>query len=718
MFISVLQAQKKIDDYLVYYGEFSSNDVLKAQYFDLVILDVRYISAAQVADIRNGFDDITGTSDDVLVLGYLSIGEQDGAPVPGDGTGPVYWNGSEVVHQDNGYASFYVDDKDRDGIPDKDGVWDSYYVNAGDSAWWEFNRPLAENILNEHGCDGLFLDLVDTGGPDSWGLPYQWTAEGMIQYIEHLRETYSGKYILANRGVFYFEPSLPSHYRFADRYRKSIDGLMIESYYSIWDWNKSIGVYNTGFPYLRDHFAPLLNTQADQPDGFDIFILDYMKLDQPGYSSLLDTVVKVTERDQGWLVSVSTIYLDTIRYDVYHHHLSDSNPPTWNNIVGLSKYEWNGDDLELFWDKAADQTLPVKYHLYLGENEIDFASPPQYPDVIPAGSGISGYKFTIAGLDKNKIYKAALRASDSSVPENTDPNRKILEILPGGTRQITIDGHLDEWTVSNQIDYSGNNIELEGDTAVSKSCDLINLWFAEDQDNFYFSFSAGGPVTAPPYYYHVFIDEDNNNQTGYHSNNSYIGIDVMCENGYLWRYTGTNNQWSWQYLTQVDYMIGSDNNKQAEFSVPRIYLTGNPQSISFIFHIDNANSDEADDYAPDDYTANSYHSGIVSVSEPADLSPGKFEIKNYTYPNPFNSSVTFSGTFSQALNDDVELKIFDITGSFIHKHILAGAGAIEYRYTWNAAASGNGGLTSGIYLFQIRQKNGKLLSGGKIVYMK
>jgi hypothetical protein len=144
----------------------------------------------------------------------------------------------------------------------------------------------------------LFLDLVDTGGPNSWGLPYQWTAEGMIRYIEYLRQTYSGKYILANRGIFYFEPSLLNHYKYADRYRQSIDGLMKESYYVIWDWDQSIGVYNSSFPQLRDHWAPLLNVQAKQPDGFDMFILDYLKLNQVNYGTLLDTVVKVTERDQ------------------------------------------------------------------------------------------------------------------------------------------------------------------------------------------------------------------------------------------------------------------------------------------------------------------------------------------------------------------------------------------------------------------------------------
>lgn len=209
-------------------------------------------------------------------------------------------------------------------MPDKDGIWNSYYVNAGDTAWWEYNEPLAKNIMTTHECDGLFLDLIDTSGPNSWGLYYEWTAEGMINYVEYLRETYSGKYILANRGLFYFEPAL-QHYQYSDRYRQSIDGIMVESYYITWDWNNSIGIYSTSFPYLSGHYAPLINNQAQQSDGFDVFILDYLKLNQVNYDYLLDNAV---EQDQGWIFAVSTIFLDSIRYDVYHHHLVDNNSPT------------------------------------------------------------------------------------------------------------------------------------------------------------------------------------------------------------------------------------------------------------------------------------------------------------------------------------------------------------------------------------------------------
>jgi hypothetical protein len=705
-------------DYFIYYGGFDNNKVLQAQYLDLFVLDVRNITPAQVEDIRDGFDNILGTDDDVIVIGYLSIGEQDGELIEGDGTGPVYRNGSEIVYQKNGYASFYLDDKDRNGVPDKDGIWNSYYVNAGDTAWWEFNRPFAEDILSNHGCDGLFLDLVDTGGPNSWGLPYEWTAEGMIRYIEYLRQTYPGKYILANRGIFYFDPSLLKHYIYADRYRQSIDGLMIESYYATWDWDQSLGVYNNSFPYLRDHFAPLLNAHVNQPDGFDMFILDYLKLDQPGYAVLLDSVVKVTEIDQDWLISVSTILLDSIRYDTYHRHPVDNNPPTWLKTVGISKTKWNNDNLEIYWDKAIDQTLPVKYHLYISESEIDFTSGAQYPNITPLSSDISEYKFVIEGLDKNKLYKAALRASDSSVPENLDPNRKVIEISGEETSEIYIDGYFDDWSSAQQVDINGEGIELEGDTSVSPSCDLIDLWFTQDAENLFFSFSVGGPITALPYYYHVFIDEDNNPETGYHSDNSLIGIDIMCENGYLWRYSGTDGEWAWEYITQIDYRTGINNSSRVELVIPKMYLANGLKSVSFIYHINDSDESTEDDYAPNNYAVSAYNFTLVDVEKTEYIIPAELEMTHYVYPNPFNTSVTFTGKFNKVLSSDIEIKIFDIMGQLVYSDVVARTGVSGFKYLWNAEASGGKELSSGIYLFRIEGSKEKLFANGKIIYLK
>jgi len=706
-------------DYFVYYGGFNDQKVLQCQYYDLLILDVRSITSGQIADIRNGFDDISGTDDDVIVFGYLSVGEQDGSPIQGDGTGPVYWDGENIVYQNNGYASFYLDDEDRDGEPDRDGIWNSYYVNAGDTAWWEYNEPLAENIITTHGCDGLFLDLIDTGGPNSWGIPYEWTAEGMINYVEYLRETYSGKYILANRGLFYFEPAL-QHFQYSDRYRQSIDGIMVESYYIIWDWNSSIGIYSTYFPYLSGHYASLINNHADQADGFDVFILDYLKLNQVNYDYLLDNAVDVVEQDQGWIFAVSTIFLDSIRYDVYHHHLVDNNSPTWEDVVGLMKCNWEGDDLVAYWNTAIDQTPPIKYHLYISEDDIDFSSEPQYPNLTPMESDVSDYKFIIERLDPEKVYNVALRASDSASPEHMDLNRKIVVVDSSSGCEVLIDGYFDDWNTTHQLDLSGDDVETEGDNPVSPSCDLVDVWVQENETTYYFSYSAAGSIDITTYFYHVMIDADNDPETGFHSDDCYIGIDMMSENGYLWKYTGTSGEWSWASIGTADYSRGIDDPSRIELGIPKSKFIGEPEYISFLFHINDLDADIDDDYAPNNYAESAYFFPESSneIAAEGSFLPEKLKLTHIEYPNPFNSSITFQGKFNQVVSDDIQLTIFDISGRFVHQQIISSRGESEFKYTWTATRSDGEMLSSGMYLYQLKGIKENFSANGKIVFLQ
>lgn len=269
-----------------------------------------------------------------------------------------------------------------------------------------------------------------------------------------------------------------------------------------------------------------------------------------------------------------------------------------------------------------------------------------------------------------------------------------------------------------RADKSGNDIELAGDTLVSNSCDLIDLWYSEDTSNYYFSYSVGGKITADPYYYHVFIDEDNDTATGFHTNGSYIGIDLMCENGYLWRYTGSNNEWSWEFLGQADYRIGITSNSQAEMAISKTYLHGHPSSISFIFNVDNGNSDIADDYAPNDYTQRGYHSSDYTCIKETASRPNEFKITSTAYPNPFNPSVTLKMNFNKSVSDNIQIGIFDITGRLVHKEVIQVNGQSEIKFTWNATSVTSHDLSSGVYLYRIDGLNTHIYTSGKIVYLK
>ncbi len=698
-----VQRLKENADYFCYYGSFDENTVLQCQYFDLIILDVNYISPSQVEDIKNGFDNIPGTDDDVIVIGYLSVGEQDGETISGNRTGPVYWDGQKVIFENKGYASFYVDDKDKNGLPDKDGIWNSYYVNAGDSAWWEFNRPAVENILVIHSCNGLFLDLIDTAGPNSWGLDYDWTKEGMINYVEHLRQAYPEKYFLANRGIFYFEPSLP-HYKYADRYRKSIDGLMMESYYATWDWTNSRGYANPEHTFLSQHFAPLLNSQANKEDGFNIFILDYLSSDQPDHDRLLEGVVNTTEREQGWLVAVSSILLNEIRYDTYHHHVLDNNPPTWENIVGAASYNWIDDSLEIFWNKAIDQTLPVKYHLYLSENEIDFSLPAQYQDIIPQESELYDFKYVLRGLNKSKTYNLALRASDSATPEHTDPNQKVTMLGGISPNHILIDGYFVDWQGINSLVTSAAPL----DTAYSQfpSANFSNLWAGNDSSKVYLSYQLAGNISSSCFY-HVFIDTDDdlNNKKGFiYQDSASIGSEFMIESNFLYKYTGSGGtNWSW---TPASGMQKADNSNRTEISISLSTLfksNSSAQTLKLIFQVNQSDAPYAFmNVAPVNYKEQYYEYRInpyTNVKEEK-AKAIDFELEQ-NYPNPFNSNTTIK--FNLVRDGITDLKIYDSLGKLV-KTVIANEYKNKGTYYYDVYMNT---LSSGIYFYNLALENQK-----------
>src|SRR5688572_6099596 len=79
--------------YLIYYGNWDAAKIDTARLnYRLVILhpSVSNITPSGIATIRSGPDNTSGSSDDVKVLAYISVGEDDrpGAPFAGDGNGP------------------------------------------------------------------------------------------------------------------------------------------------------------------------------------------------------------------------------------------------------------------------------------------------------------------------------------------------------------------------------------------------------------------------------------------------------------------------------------------------------------------------------------------------------------------------------------------------------------------------------------------------------
>jgi hypothetical protein len=79
-----------------------------------------------------------------------------------------------------------------------------------------------------------------------------------------------------------------------------------------------------------------------------------------------------------------------------------------------------------------------------------------------------------------------------------------------------------------------------------------------------------------PSFVRVYIDSDQNAATGYPIES--IGANYLMENGYLYRYSGTNGSWAWTLVTTLSF---AKSNGVATWNVPLSDL-GSPSSISAV----------------------------------------------------------------------------------------------------------------------------------------
>ncbi len=604
-------------DYLVYYGSWDSDKIFRAKDFDLVILEPSNITAEQLNEIKAGHDGLIGTDDDVVIIAYVSIGEVSSGNIAGDGSGPCYYDasGDSIVYEHRGYASFYLDDRDHDGYPDRNGTWGSYYVNAGDTAWWGFVESEADAAFAK-GADGLFLDTIDTASP--WG-NYSWTAQGMSTLIQHLSELYPGKYLVANRGLFYFDPTQPAH---AWNIRPYISGDMFECYYTEWDWDNNRGVVSPYFSNNRDYWAYYVNLEAHQPDGFTVFALDYLNPEQSDYETMLANQIQVTIVDQGWVDYVSEVYLDDVYYGVFHHHPDgDRNPPTWNTVIGLGLVSSETTSVTLRWGDVTDQSEPVHFNIYYSTAE--FSDPSEatdtlfHVDAVNEPYGSYTWRYTIYNLAPSTTYYFMVRAEDSANPPHEDQNRVVHSITTGSgnvSTGIIIDGVFDDWTSVPLLDSVHQ--ENSGD-GTSPDGDLVDMWATSDSVNLYFSYLVAGEIDFGGYFYHIFIDTDMNTSTGYRGpDGDYsVGADYMVENGGLWHYSGSGgSNWSWESAGSIQYAISGG---RIELAIPFSIMGISPGAhIGSIFNINLATSPYSlTDIAPDEYTIYYYPIIVTSIDE-------------------------------------------------------------------------------------------------------
>ncbi len=574
--------------YLIHYGNWDTTLVNQARTnYKLVILhpSASNITPANILTIRRGPDNTIGTSDDVKVLAYISVGEDDrpGAPFEGDGTGPrIDPRGSYSAPLTDGinplgnpspvgtgYASYYLDDNNYDGAPDQNSVFGGFYVNPGDPAWYEIlktktkavdERAGIQELLSTtygagYGCDGLFMDTLDTPAPNSFGATqFEWTSKAYRDLVKHISDDNPTKLLLANRGVFFYNPNLKPY---AYTLRPYINLLMFESYYTD---SSGSGVATAFFDDNKFNYAPKVNAEANRPDGFTVISLGYTT---PGESPALVTQDFIeSQRVQGWMLYRTNPSLDALPFNTqaatWNAANPDTVPPVWVSTaasgadsdpgtggnqppaprVGVQQLVPNDGSVTLRWDVASDQTGPVKYNVYYtSAPTLDFGTATKLPNVVTsipdnyktgAGSGKFPYQFTVTGLANGTAYRFAVRAEDALAHEDT--NTVVLTATPQAAtpnvtayRGITIDGAFTDWDDIPVISTD----PVDGTTV-----DFANVRVANDENYLYVRFTLHNSASPfSDFNSHLFLDTDNNPATGLPVSGAGIGSEVMIETG-------------------------------------------------------------------------------------------------------------------------------------------------------------------------------------------
>ena len=571
--------------YLIHYGNWTPTLVTEARTgYKLVILhpSASNITAADIASIRSGPDNIAGNTDDVKVLAYISVGEDDrpGAPFAADGNGPrIDPRPADATPLESitdpmglpspggtGFASYYLDDNNRDGQPDRNSIFGGYYVNPGDPAWYQILKTktkavdgragihelLTTTTGNGYGCDGLFLDTLDTPAPNSFGATFfEWTSEAYRDLVKAISDDNPGKLLLANRGLFFFNPNLKNY---AYTLRPHINLLMFESYYTD---SSGSGAATAFFDDNKFNFAPKINAEANRPDGFTVIGLGYTSPGEPPALIAQDFVE--CQQQQGWLLYRTNPALNSLPFNTDAAAWNAANPdnaaPTWDSTaatgadsdpgtpgnqppaprVGVQEVAVASGTATVRWDLARDQTGPVKYNLYYTTAAaLDFGTATKIANVATAipdtylggtGAGRYPYEHTLTGLTNGTTYRFAIRAEDAL--GNEDPNTVVLAATPQSNpasfRAIAIDGSFTDW--------DGVPV-LAADPVDAAPVDFADVQVANDANYLYVRFTLH--TTASPFSdfnTHLFLDTDNNPATGLPVGGANIGSEVMIESG-------------------------------------------------------------------------------------------------------------------------------------------------------------------------------------------
>ncbi len=286
-------------------------------------------------------------------------------------------------------------------------------------------------------------------------------------------------------------------------------------------------------------------------------------------------------------------------------------------------------------------------------------------------------------------------------------------VMSQTSESIVIDGDFNDWQSVPLFDVTPDN-EEKGD-ALNPSVDIVDIWITDDEEKLYISYSLDSSFSEQ-YFYHIFFDVDSDITTGFHSQDSYAGIDLMIENNGMWKYTGTNGEWSWQNYGTFSSASGSgasDNRIEVSINKNILETLGAKDKISILFNVNDNDETTDDDYAPNNYKEKSFSYSYLITSLKDNTA--KINEKNITitaFPNPFNNSVNFN--FKVSHRNIESLVIYNILGQKVKTYDISKINSKNI--FWNGTNDNGVSQTSGIYIIQLQTKTN--IINKKVVLLK
>ena len=162
--------------------------------------------------------------------------------------------------------------------------------------------------------------------------------------------------------------------------------------------------------------------------------------------------------------------------------------------------------------------------------------------------------------------------SNAIIVKTWDGNIKfkavVMTPITDSGASITIDGNFEDW--ADQDVFTDSNTD-------GGIVNWNQVWTEDSGENLFFSYTDTNLIDEGALYLrNLYLDTDKNAGTGY--NFDLLGGDFLLQGKSLYQYTGTGQDWSWEYKQEVDYAVSG---KRAEFSIAKSLLDLSADATSY-----------------------------------------------------------------------------------------------------------------------------------------